>query len=186
MVPENLDLRYLLTAASDVIERVANDLGIELDEPVPHASDSAARGIRSNKIANYGPNLAQYGGEFFRFAIAPSEQLQVMMKALKKLRLEKSTTVLPCVSSLGSYIVCDGLQVGLSSTLSSLCRPTPQTLQLAERLRSRIDIDWHPVASLFEIIDDHRRQQSSDSQAPLFPSAPLSLSGTLPASGSEA
>ncbi|MEM8735300.1 MAG: hypothetical protein AAGG44_13800, partial [Planctomycetota bacterium] len=164
LIPDDLSLQHVLVLARDVVTRYSNEIGIDFDKD---SSDTTVRNqtIRAHEVKTFAPGLARFGGRMFRFAVTPHEQRNVIQKTLSEQRLEHTTTVIPGPSSLGSFIFCDGVQNGLSHLLTNTCRPTPQTLQLAERLRTRVDIDWPQVNVLFEIVNPIHALVSSPTPA---------------------
>ena len=71
---------------------------------------------------------------------------------LKRERLETKTTLIASRRSLDSYLLCDSARLKLHQFISGLWRPCPQTLALAERLRTRIDVEWPPATKLLETV----------------------------------
>ena len=61
-------------------------------------------------------------------------------------------------------MACDAPYTGLVRALTEYCRPTPQTLQLAERLHTRVDIEWSPIGTLFETTDSEETEESTEQQ----------------------
>ncbi|MFN3188888.1 MAG: protein kinase domain-containing protein [Aureliella sp.] len=152
LIPDDLSLQHVLVLARDVVTRYSNEIGVDFEKD---PSDTTVRNqtIRAHEVKTFAPGLARFGGRMYRFAVTPHEQRRVILNTLSEQRLEHTTTVVPGPSSLGSFVVCDGVQTGLSHLLTNTCRPTPQTLQLAERLRTRVDIEWPQVNILFEIVN---------------------------------
>lgn len=154
LVRENLTLQNLLTMAGDCIKSCAEELGIDMLRLDGSSNRSKPRPLRLQDISSFGASLAQDGSKIFRFAIVPSEYSEELIDSLHKQGLLNTTTVLPCNPGLGAFMVCDGVHRGFSKALANMLRPSAQTLQLSERLRTRVDIDWMPVNALFDIVDE--------------------------------
>lgn len=103
-----------------------------------------------DQLTEFAPQVSGYGCKVYRFAVAPKEHQELLQQLLRREGLEETTCVISAPASLGAFVACDGVQTGFIQALTSQCRPTTQTLQLAERLHTRVDIDWDPVSSLFE------------------------------------
>jgi serine/threonine protein kinase len=145
----DINLRHIITLASDLIVRVANELGItasELNSTAGETSDS----VSLQRVESLFPAFSQGGGRLFRFLVTPSEHVQVVLKELKSIHLDSSTTIVPSRRSLESHVMCDATDISMARLTASLWRPSEKTLQLAERLRTRSDIDWPSVTFLLE------------------------------------
>ena len=90
--------------------------------------------------------------------------------------------------------MCDASQLNIPHLVGTLWRPSGATLSLAERLRTRVDIDWDPVSKLLDIepasgtaVDDESKSECTTSPngigaasvAPLV----IGFENELPASG---
>ena len=104
-----------------------------------------------DQMTEFAPQVSRYGCQMYRFALAPKEHRDLLQQLLRRQGLEETTCVMNAPASFGAFVSCDGVQTGFVQALTSQCRPTTQTLQLAERLHTRVDIDWEPVSSLFEV-----------------------------------
>ncbi|MEZ6134765.1 MAG: protein kinase [Pirellulaceae bacterium] len=147
-VAENINLNYMLSLSNDLVARIANEIGISESE---FSESENADGVSLNELARFYPALADSGGRLSRLVVAPAEQQVVVSHTLDKRKLLEHTTVIPSTRSLGTYILCDAVGLHMRQLVTSLWRPSPATLQLSERLRTRVDIDWEPATSLVEI-----------------------------------
>jgi hypothetical protein len=101
-------------------------------------------------LGNFFPVLSEQGGISHRFIIAPMDQMQSMMNLLRRRKLAETTNTIAATQSMGSLVACETSRLALPHVVSSLWRPSPATMQLAERLHTRVDIDWHPMGKLLE------------------------------------
>lgn len=145
----SFNLRYMLGLSTELVGRIAAEMGIT-DEELNGCDSSSDPAFSFNQIATYFPAITQCGAKVFRFVITPIEQEQVALQALKAEHLEGKTTLIGARRSLESMLVCDACELKLHQLVSSLWRPCQPTLQLAERLRTRIDVDWYPADKLLE------------------------------------
>jgi serine/threonine protein kinase len=150
MEVEKYNLSYMLSLASDLVNRMSSELGITAAE---FSETGGEEGVSLKKLQKFCPFVNQLGKDIHRLIVVPQEQASILSSGLTKLGLLKSTTVICGTRSLGSYVVTESSMVQPSSVVAAMWRPSPQTLQLAERLRSRTDIEWQPVTTLLESID---------------------------------
>ncbi len=114
-----------------------------------------------------------------RIGITPTEQEQVALLALKREQLDSKTTLIAARRSLASCLLCEGGGLKLHQLVSTLWRPCPKTLQLAERLRTRIDVEWYPATRLLDVtqtLGECTPVDQVDSTAGSFPISSLSVS----------
>ncbi|MFO0941981.1 MAG: protein kinase [Pirellulales bacterium] len=136
----------VLGKAKELIVQSCKEMGI-------NASDLQCRmyhhsTVSFDELRDTAPSLADGGGEIVRMIVTNEEQLQTVDSAVKELGIAGITTLLPGTPSLGTQIVCDAGNLSLPFIVSSLWRPTGATLSLAERLRTRVDIEWQEVSGL--------------------------------------
>jgi hypothetical protein len=149
---ENINLPYVLSLATDLTNRISAELGITAEE-FSGASENN-EGVSYKRLESFCPSLANSGGQIHRMVVAPYEQTSLVAKHLSKRNLAATTTLIPATRSLGSYVMCEAEGLSLQRLIASLWRPNPQTLLLAERLRTRIDIEWEPATALLELPPD--------------------------------
>lgn len=145
---DNVNLPYVLSLANDLTNRISSELGITAAE-FSGASENN-EGVSYKRLESFCPSLAVAGGQIQRLVIAPYEQTSLVAKNLSKRNLTATTTLVPATRSLGSHVMCEAGGLSLQHMVASLWRPTPQTLLLAERLRTRIDIEWEAATALLE------------------------------------
>ncbi len=171
------NLKYMLSLSNDLVGRLAAEMGIS-DAELNGSQASSDAAFSFKQIASYFPNITHSGGKLFRLLVTPVEQEQVAQHALKKENLESKTTLVPSRRSLESTLLCDACDLRLHQLVSSLWRPCPATLQLAERLRTRIDVDWYPADRLLDA--PLEPVIASATQSTVIPEVgPLTQSGTL-------
>lgn len=170
---ENVNLPYVLSLANDLTNRISVELGITAIE-FSGASENS-EGVSYKHLESFCPSLAVSGGKIHRMVIAPYEQTSLVAKNLSKRNLSPTTTLIPATRSLGSHVLCEAESLSLQRLVASLWRPTPQTLHLAERLRTRIDIEWEPATALLE---------STENACPLLVvTSPIGVNAAMPQLG---
>lgn len=112
--------------------------------------------VSTGEAEKFVPPLTSCGGELFRIVVASQEQFQRVSSSIEKLGFRETTTILPGTQSMGVHLLCDATQLNVAQIVTALWRPSSATLSLAERLRTRVDIDWEPVSKLLDF------RQSSD------------------------
>lgn len=178
IVPDNLQLPYLMSLAHDLIDKVAIEIDVNFEQIGKTTVSRQDRTIGGKQIHEFGISSGGFGSSVFRFLVAPIEQREIVLEALRKQDLLSSTCILFSTNSLGAYVVCDGQQQHMSQALSNLLRPSPQTLQLAERLRTRVDVEWAPVTELFEIVPTGSEGQPAT--CPVIPRTPSVATPSAP------
>jgi serine/threonine protein kinase len=106
--------------------------------------------IQLDKIHTVTPPLASVGGQLYRCVIVSQKQHNRVSCMMERLGILKTTTILPSPMDRDLQLLCDASQLNVAQLVSLLWRPSAATLSLAERLRSRVDIDWDPIGKLFE------------------------------------
>ncbi len=183
-----------VTSAADVLSNAQALIVQSCKEMGINASDLQCRMYHHSTVSfddlrETAPPLADGGGEIVRMIVTNEEQLPTVDSAVKELGIASSTTLLPGTPSLGTQIVCDAGNLSLPYIVSSLWRPTGATLSLAERLRTRVDIEWQEVSGLLnwyrnaggqatsgdlgETQDDCRTEDISIAVPQLDPSLPI-------------
>lgn len=143
------NLKYVLSLSTDLVERIALEMGISDDElNGSHLANDSSFSFK--QIAAYYPNILQSGGKMFRFLITPVEQVQATLASLKQERLENKTSLVGSRRSLESTLLCEACDLRMYQLVSSLWRPCPATLQLSERLKTRVDVEWYPSDKLLD------------------------------------
>ena len=122
------------------------------------------------------PTLSQFGGDVQRLLVVPQDQLQSLAVVANKCGLSESTTFVPSSISRHAYVFTDATNLNLSRLMGALCRPCYKTFQLAERLLTRVDIEWPNVGNL---LLNNQEANSVVAPAPLQPlSEGFDLQGT--------
>lgn len=178
------NLKYVLSLSTDLVERIALEMGISDDE-LNGTNVTSEASFSFKQIAAYYPAIAQCGGKLYRFLITPVEQEQVAFAALKQERLEHKTSLVGSRRSLESTLLCEACDLRVYQLVSSLWRPCPATLQLSERLKTRVDADWYATDKLLEApFDDAQSLRAANLGIPIVNR--LSQSGGSPISESSA
>ncbi len=154
-IPANFNLTYMLSIASELVVKLSNEMGIT-DEDFSQPSENSDPTVSFKQIESLSSVLTQCGGRAHRFVVLPSEQEQIAVSLLEKAKLSSTTSLLRCRRSQRAFILLEAENLKLQQLCSSLWRPCPQTLHLAERLRTRIDVEWKPASMLLEVnLADH-------------------------------
>lgn len=152
----------MLVSASDIIVSLCDELGFSSD--VFSVGDYHYQSIPMDSLADFIPPLCSGGGEIFRIVISPEKLIPRISEAVDALGLRAQTTLLPGTDCQGTQVICDLAHLNIPFLISSLWRPSGPTLDLAERLRTRIDIDWEPVSAL---LVGHRTHLSFETSPPV-------------------
>ena len=164
----NVNLNYMLSLSSDLVTRISKEIGIGDEE---YSEICNAQGLSLSELEGFYPNLVASGAEIDRLVITPGEQHGVLTDVLEARKLIKNTTVITSTRSLGTHVLCDAAGFELRQVICALWRPSPGTLQLSERLRTRVDIDWEPAATLLE----STAELLAESSLPSIPIAPVAM-----------
>ncbi len=143
------NLKYVLSLSNDLVARIAAEMGISEDE-LNGTNVTSESTFSFKQIGSYFPAITQSGTKLFRFLVTPVEQEQVALNALKREHLDGKTSLVGSRRSLESTLLCEACELKLYQVVSNLWRPCPATLQLAERLRTRIDVEWYSADRLLE------------------------------------
>lgn len=147
-----VNLQYILQLSNDLIVRIAGEMGITAEE-FQNASNADDAALSLLQIESFVPAFAP-ANQLYRFIVAPVEHEQIAGQVLLKHRLDRTTTLLSSRRSLESFVLCEAADVRVQQMVSAQWRPSPTTLQLAERLRTRVDVEWDSASRLLEILDN--------------------------------
>lgn len=146
----SFNLKYMLSLSTDLVSRLSAEMGITADE-LNGSRESHETSLSFKQIQEHFPAITQSASRIYRCVLTPAEQEQVAFQTLKREQLDAKTTLIAVRRSLDSCLLCEGAELKLHQLVSSLWRPCPQTLQLAERLRTRVDVEWYPATRLLEV-----------------------------------
>lgn len=149
-----INLQYLLTLSRDLCDRFARDFRISLDQPIVGAvenEESGADGILFNQVEEFLPSLSQCGGDVHRLIVVPQDQLQFIADSVNKCGLSGTTTMIPSSIASQAYVFTDASNLNVSRLVGALWRPSHKSFQLAERLLTRVDVDWPNAGNLLSI-----------------------------------
>ena len=165
---EAINLQYLLTLSRDLCDRFARDFRISLEQAIIGTvqDDGAASGILFNQLPDFLPSLSQYGGDVHRLIVVPQDQLQFVADSVNKCGLSETTTLVPSSIASQAYIFTDAANLNFSRLVGALWRPSHKTFQLAERLLTRVDIEWPSAGNLLSIDE---KENPSATPAPVAP-----------------
>ena len=146
----SFDLKYMLSLSATLTSRLASEMGITPEElnGTEHGEQSR---LSFQQIGSFSSTAAQSGRKLYRCVITPAEHEQVARQALRREQLDGTTTVIVARRSLESFVVSEAIDIQLPQLVNALWRPCRQTLQLAERLRTRVDVEWYPATRLLEV-----------------------------------
>ncbi len=149
---ESINLHYLLTLAHDLCDRFAKDFRILRDDRDSKSSSEA--GLTLQQLVDFLPALSQGGGDARRLLVVPQDHLHPVSLALEKHGLIQTTTLVPAAISHSAYVLMDVQNLNLAHLVATWWHPNNSTFQIAERLRSRVDVEWPPVTRLIEIREE--------------------------------
>ena len=140
------DVAEVLETTVKSIKQACVEMGVNAEDLQNRSYHHST--ISFDELRDVAPHLADGGGEIVRMIVTNEDQLPMVDGAVRELGIANATTLLPCTPSLGTQIVCDAANVSMQYIVSTLWRPTGATLSLAERLRTRVDIEWDEVSAL--------------------------------------
>ncbi len=146
----SFDLKYMLSLSATLTSRLASEMGISPEE-LNGTTHGEKNRLSFQQISNFTSSIVQGGRQLYRCVITPAEQEQLALQALKCEQLDSTTTVIVARRSLESFVVSEAIDIQLPQLVNALWRPCRQTLQLAERLRTRVDVEWYPATRLLEV-----------------------------------
>ncbi|MEM7479358.1 MAG: tubulin-like doman-containing protein, partial [Planctomycetota bacterium] len=159
-------LNSLIKTAREAFAKTSRTLNIDFSNYKHDQADEATDTLQIQEMDSCSPQLARYGSTLARFAIAPEQHFELLEGVLDCRGIRKSTCPIPAPLSFGVMLACDGVYKGSIRALTEYCRPSAKTLQLAERLHSRVDVDWAPIASMFEVSDLESNDKNSEQELP--------------------
>ncbi len=145
---ESINLHYLMTLAHDLCDRFAKDFRLVPDERDPQKP--VENGLTLQQLTDFLPALSQGGGDARRLLVVPQDHLQAVSQSLEKHGLSQTTTLVPAALSQTAYVIMDVQNLNLAHLVATWWHPNHSTFQIAERLRSRVDVDWPQVTRLIE------------------------------------
>ncbi|MBX3421280.1 MAG: protein kinase [Pirellulaceae bacterium] len=159
------DYGHLLRLAFEGVCQGCRELGIAQDDFLN--SRYALSVIKFADIQQHLPPLAYVGSQAYRLLITSEGQRGPIDTELRSAGIREHTTLLPGATCLGTQLVCDITRLNIAQLIATLWRPSGATLNLAERLHTRVDIDWPPVSQLLVNTDGGRGDHvySSEDQA---------------------
>lgn len=146
-----IGLPHLLSLARDLCDRFARDFRISLDATMIGVEPDGNGGICVKQLEEYLPSLSHCGGDVHRLIIVPQDQMQSVSNAIQKGGFAETSTFIPSSFARQAYVFTDAINLNLSQLVAMLWRPSHKTLQLAERLLTRVDIEWPSVGNLMSI-----------------------------------
>lgn len=160
---EALNLKTLLSVSRDVVERFA----VEFRAVAVDCGNKDEGGVPLSKLASFFPQLSQCGGDVYRLLVVAQDQLNSLAIALEQHKLIQTTTLVPAVFGQAAYVFNEATNLNLPNLINLLWRPNPTTYQLAERLRTRTDVDWPSAQKLTEVAGLHTEVQMPSIDMPV-------------------
>ncbi|GAB5406474.1 MAG: hypothetical protein Aurels2KO_47050 [Aureliella sp.] len=170
-----LDLVQLLKRTKEIAQSAAADTDVVLIDSKQEAAAAANR--LSSKLKSELPKFARNGGDVLRSVIAPKHKLEELRRLLPlasespqmlaetSLLVSGETTDQPIVLSSAS-----NLPIGLIT--QTTLRPCAQLFELAEKLRTRVDVDWPKIEEILEA-DSGSPSGSPNADSPQSLGAPV-------------
>lgn len=169
----SFNLNTMLVLSTDLTSRLSAEMGITPEE-LNGSQGPDEPTLSFQQIEEYFPAITQSAAQLYRVVVTPAEQEHVALLALKREQLDSKTTLIAARRSLDSCLLCEGGGLKLHQLVSALWRPCPQTLQLAERLRTRIDVEWYPATCLLDVVQTEGERVQVDAADPAANSLPIS------------
>lgn len=135
--------------------------------------------VTFEELARQLPRLASNSGAIYRLVITGQQQLSGVDRQLTSQGIRQQTSLLPAAPSLGTHLVCDAVNLNVPQIITGLWRPSGATLNLADRLRTRVDVEWPPISKLF----DTRLEATQASKQTLNQDCPEAEIPALPVDG---
>ena len=148
---DTVNLQHLLTLSRDLCDRFARDFRIPFDPSETGPEAAHETGVSFNHLEEFLPSLSQFGGNVYRLLVVPQDQLQSVAACAHKCGLFESTTIVPSAMCRQAYVYTDATNLNFSRLMGALWRPSYKTFQLAERLLTRVDIEWPSAGNLLSI-----------------------------------
>jgi Tubulin like len=121
--------------------------------------------VSYDQLQSLVPPLADRGGEVMRMIVTTADELPLIKETLDKQGISAKTTIIPGNSCISTQIVCDAGGICLAHLVAGLWRPSGATLSLAERLRTRVDIEWPDASQVLSINSPNMNQTEPTNQA---------------------
>jgi len=175
---ELINLQNLLTLARDLCDRFARDFRISLDTSTTGGDSQCTDGICFKQLEEFLPSLTHCGGDVHRLVLVPQDQLQLVSSAVRKCGLTETTTFIPSSMARQAFVLTDATNLNFSRLVGTLWRPSNKTFQLAERLLTRVDVEWPSVGNLLTIGQKPNSESQPASISPV--SEIVEFQGTQP------
>ncbi len=169
---DSINFQDLLALSRDLCQRFARDFKISLTPSITRNDTEETDGICFKQIEEFLPALSQCGGDVQRLVLVPQDQLQAVSSAVSKCGLTETTTVVPSSMARQAFVLTDATNLNFARLVGTLWRPSNKTFQLAERLLTRVDIEWPNVGNLLTI-----GQKQNDGAPPAYIAPTSEISG---------
>ncbi|HAC90131.1 MAG TPA: hypothetical protein DCF63_05785 [Planctomycetaceae bacterium] len=141
--------------------------------------------VTFEELGRQSPMFAANSGSIYRLLITGQQQIAGVDRQLAAQGIRQQTSLLPAPPSLGTHLVCDAVGLNFAQIVTGLWRPSGATMNLADRLRTRVDVVWPPIVKLFDprpesacSAKQDSIQQNSLVETPSVPLDSIPLSGT--------
>lgn len=166
-----LDVASLSQLAIEVANELALENGVHLKPADPNAADTDQQ-LTAQLHDGVAP-LAKYGGNYSRLVVAANDQISTLLQHACQggdaAAVASSTTLCRAHNpSSAPIVVTEATQLPLGLLVRNLWHPNLDTFKLAEKLRTRVDVDWPSVDSLLD------SPETATIQAIVTPTAELS------------
>src|SRR5690606_14959724 len=88
-----LNFKYMLSLSTDLITRLAYEMGMSPEELNGHEGGQQGR-LSFQQIGGFMPAIVQGGSKLYRCVITPAEQQLMALQALKREKLDSTTTLI--------------------------------------------------------------------------------------------
>ncbi|MCA9127521.1 MAG: hypothetical protein KDB22_10565 [Planctomycetales bacterium] len=127
-------------------EAIARELSAKFNDSTDEPSGPQA--MPAKDLGSLLPPLANTGGTVTRLVCCPEQGVSTIDRQLKKLGVAETTLVIPRKDQLETFALCEAADINLAAIARVLWRPNAETFQVAERLRTRVDVEWIPASEL--------------------------------------
>ena len=148
---DSINLQSLLSLSRDLCDRFARDFRISLGSSSIGNEPESSEGICFKQLEEFLPSLSHCGGDVHRLILVPQDQLPSVSSAISRAGLTETTTFVPSSMARQAFVFTDATNLNFSRLVGTLWRPNTKTFQLAERLLTRVDIEWPSVGNLLTV-----------------------------------
>ncbi len=179
----SIDLLRFLQQSKEIARQAAADSDVRLIESKQDALIAATEVAAT--LQNQIPKHAKYGAEIARSVIAPKHKLDELRRLLPLVAQQHDvlshTSLIPSDEPTdGPVVICEASNLPVGLIIQTALRPSGQLFDLAEKLRTRVDVEWPDIEQVLEVeagnfapVKDSAEQELADEGA-VPPSLPVS------------